>query len=150
MKVEHRLQQVAHLLRGQLRNMMVETQINERTMRIILRIAAGAYWHSAIGTLNLDVLIPFLTVDRAAVNLKSNVVVLDLYIRNVCGIAEFHCRPKQCHLLLQLLPSGSNHAVLQTQSFHAYGKRCSRIHDLRLKVPDELQSRLLRHALLRS
>src|SRR5882762_6678873 len=106
MKVEHRRQQITHLLRCQLRNMMVETQINERTVRIILRIAAGAYRHSSISTLNLDVLIPFLTVNRAAVNLKSNVVVLDLYIRNMCGIAEFYCRPKQCHLLLQLLPSG--------------------------------------------
>src|ERR1700730_4881953 len=130
--------------------MMVETHINERTVRIILRIAAGAYWDSAIGSLNLNVLIPFLTVDRAAVNLKTNVVVLDLYIRNMCGIADFHCRPKQRHLLLQLLPSGSNHAVLQTQSFRAHGKRCSRIHDLRLTVADDLQSRLLRHVLLES
>ena len=94
MKIEHGRQQITHLLRRQLRHMMVETHINERTVRIILRIAAGAYWPSAIGSLNLDVLIPFLTVDRAAVNLKTNVVVLDLYVRNMCGIADFHCRPK--------------------------------------------------------
>src|SRR5438309_10523082 len=99
MKVEHRRQQITHLLRCQLRNMMVETHINERTVRIILRIAAGAYWPSAMGSLNLDVLIPFLAVDRAAVNLKTNVVVLDLYIRNMRGLATFPCRPN-CFLLL--------------------------------------------------
>src|ERR1700738_3294501 len=98
MEVEHRRQQITHLLRCQLRNMMVETHINERTVRIILRIAAGADWPSAIGSLDLDVLIPLLALDWAAVNLKTNVVVLDLYIRNMRGIAGFHCRPKQCHL----------------------------------------------------
>jgi len=72
---------------------MVETHINERTVRIILRIAGWGLLALRHGSLNLDVLVPFLAVNRAAVNLKTNVVVLDLYIRNMCGIAGFTAGP---------------------------------------------------------
>src|SRR5258708_24802745 len=84
---------------------------------------------------------------RAGVDLEMNVVVLDLNIGNVGGIARLNRWPPKIERLLQLFATRCNHALFQQQSLCAHGKGRPRIYQLGFKVADDFITSLLRYAL---
>ena len=144
-EVEDRQEEIAQLLRGHLRDVLIEVDIEIGSVRILLRLIRRQRNRSSIRARDLNVLIPLLAMNGAAVEVEMNVVVLDLDIRDVSRIARPHRRSPDGESLLQLRPMGSGDAVFELDSFCAHGKESAGINDLGLEVTDNLQARLPRH-----
>src|SRR5207302_3811474 len=141
-EVEHRQEQIAQLLRSHLRDVLVEVNIEIGSVRILLRLIRRQGNRSSIRARYLDMLVPFLTMNRAAVEIEMDVVVLDLHIRDVRRITRPHRRSPEGEGLLQLRSMRSSDAILEFESFCTHGKEGTRVDDLSLEDTDHLQASL--------
>src|SRR6202795_4514503 len=87
-------------------------------------------------------LIPLLPQHRSAIDLETDVVILNLNKGDMCRIARFHRRSPQVQRLLQFHTVGSDHSLLQVQTLGSHRKGGSRVDELSLKVADYLETSL--------
>src|SRR5579864_3678618 len=114
-------------------------------MRVGLRFS-GRLYLSSVCARHLDVLKPLLAMNRAAIEIEMNVVVLDLYVRDMRGIARLDRRSPDRNRLLQFLATGRGDPIFQLQSLRAHWKSGSSIKNLHLEVADDLDACLFGHA----
>ena len=144
-EIEHGKEESTQLLRCHFRDILLEVDIEVGSVRIGRRLIAGQGNLLPIRPLDLDTVVPLLAMNRTAVDIEMNVVVLDLHIREVGRIARPYRWPPEGESLLQLGTVGRRHAVSQLDPFGAHGKEGSRVDDLGLEVPDDFIAGLLRH-----
>ena len=144
-KIEHRQQQVAQLRRAHLGNVLVEVNIEIAAMRVVDLFVFGEGNRSSVGPGNLNSLIPLLAVNRPAIQIKVNVVVLNPDIGDVCRITGLDRRSPERQQLLQSLTGRRSRAVPENDSLTAHGEGSTRVHKLHLEVVDYFVARLLRH-----
>src|SRR5437868_2210386 len=93
----------------------------------------------------LNVLVPLLSVDGAAINVEVDLTVLNLHKGDVRRIAWPNGRPPQGKELLQFLTVRPDRTISQAQAFRAHRKGGLRVNNLSFENPDDLKTRLLRH-----
>ncbi len=128
-----------------LRHMLVEIKIHEGTMRIGLLVLPTRN-RRTVRPGELHALIPFLPTHRTTIDFEMNMVILDLHKGDVRRIAGLHSRPPDGERLPQFVAVRRDHTVLQQQSFIAHRKGSPRIHQLGLKVADDLKASLFADA----
>src|SRR5580765_5424802 len=90
--------------------------------------------------------VPFLAMNRPTVDVEMDMVVLDLDVREVSRIARFHCRTPDSESLLQCGTARGGNAIPQLDPRCSHREKGARVNNLGLKVTDDLEASLLRHA----
>ena len=111
-EVEHWIQQRPQLLRSHLGNIFAEINVHERTVRIGLRLVPSRRNRVVVSPGNLQVLVPLLAVYGAAIDLETNVIVLDLHQRDVRRVARLYRRTPEGERLAQFFAVGRDHVSL--------------------------------------
>ena len=110
-------------------------------MRIGLRVFPRSGWHrSAPSAGDLDVLIPLLAMNRAAVDFEMNVILFNLDERNVRRIARLDGGSPKAESLLHLFAIGRDHALLQLKTLGSHREGCPRVNQLRLKIANDVKT----------
>src|SRR6185437_16550183 len=103
------------LLRIQIGHIAGEHQVHVRTARIGAGVVAADRGH-ARSAADLNVLVPLLLLDRAAVDLEVNTIVLYQYFADAGLIAGLRRGTPHGKFVLQLFPTGRQISVLQGQA----------------------------------
>ena len=141
-EIEHRMKHLAQLSRRHFRNIFVEINIQIGSVGIGLRLI-GTHLHGRpVGTGNLDMLVPFLTVNGTTVEVEMNVVVLNQNEGDVSRIPRLNGWSIEGESLLQIRTCWRGQAIFQLQPFGPHRKSRARIENLHLEVTDDFQARL--------
>ena len=94
-------------------------------------------------TLNLDVLIPLLLLDRTAVDFKADVVVFDDDVADAGPVAGFRGGSPKRDQMLQFRAAGADGSILEFQSSLPHGKIRADVDQLLIENVDNLFAGLL-------
>src|SRR5260370_13503903 len=142
-EIEHRPQQLFDLFNRQVRNVMIKNQVHIRSARIVNWVLPTPRTHCATTNSHLQMLIPFLFLDRTTVDLETNVIAPHFHLGDDCAVARLDRRAPQRELPFQDIAAGRELPIFQGESGLAHGKLGADIHKVSTESPDEFHPVLL-------